>query len=66
MKLGLKLKLELVISLRTIVGVLDGAVLDGDTVDGVFGASANGADGDTVAASALSAGEVDVLGISVS
>jgi hypothetical protein len=51
----------LVISLRTILGVLDVAVLDGDTVDGVVGASTDGADGDTVATSALSAGEVDIL-----
>jgi hypothetical protein len=51
----------LVISSRTILGVLDVAVLDGDTVDGVVRASTDRADGDTVATSTLSAGEVDVL-----
>ena len=49
------------ISLCTVLGVLDVAVLDGDTVDDVVGASADGADGDTMASSALSAGEVDIL-----
>lgn len=52
--------------LRTVLGVLDGAVLDGDTVHDVVGTSADGADGDTVTAGALSAGEVDVLENTVS
>ena len=52
--------------MRTVHGVLDVAVLDGDTVDNVVSASTDGTDGDTVTASALSAGKVDVLERSVS
>jgi hypothetical protein len=47
---------------RTVLGVLDGAVLDVDLLNGIVRASTDGADGDTVATSALGSGEGDVLG----
>lgn len=46
---------------RTVLGVLDGAVLNVDLFNGVVRTSTNGADGDTVATSALGSGEGDVL-----
>lgn len=47
---------------RTVLGVLDGAVLDVDLRNGVVRTSTDRADGDTVATSALGSGEGDVLG----
>lgn len=46
---------------RTVLGVLDGAVLNVDLFNGVVRTSTDGADGDTVATSALGSGEGDVL-----
>ena len=46
----------------TVVGVNDGGVGNLDVLDDVVVATADGADGDTVAAGAGSAGEFDVLG----
>jgi hypothetical protein len=47
---------------HTILGVLNGAVLDVNLLNGVVRTSTDGADGDTVATSALGAGEGDILG----
>lgn len=44
----------------TVVGVGDGRVEDADSLDGVVRASTNGSNGETVAATAVAAGEGDV------
>jgi hypothetical protein len=52
---------------RTVLGVLDSAVLNVDLRNGVVRTSTDGANGDTVATSALGSSEGDVLGnISIS
>ena len=48
---------------RTVRRVCNAAVFDGDVLNGVIGASTNGADGDSVASSASSSGEGDILDI---
>jgi hypothetical protein len=47
---------------RTVLRVLDGAVLNVDLLNGVVRTSTHRANGDTVTSSALGSGEGDVLG----